>query len=82
MSETPNVITLKHPVTLNGEVLKQLQLRRPKVKDMLIKAEGLSAEEREVQIVARLCGRNPEDLQELDYADWLTVQELLRSFLS
>ncbi len=80
MSET---IELKHPITLNGEDLQHLCLRRPKVRDMLAadKASGSDAE-KEVRVFANLCEVAPTVIEELDIADYQALQERYAGFLS
>ena len=80
MSET---IELKHPITLDGEELKHLTLRRPKVRDMLAadKASGSDAE-KEVRVFANLCEVAPAVIEALDMADYQALQERYQGFLS
>jgi hypothetical protein len=76
-------IELKHPVTVNGEEVAALRLRRPRVKDQLAaeKATGGNAE-KEVRLFANLCEVAPAVIEELDLADYRAVQEAYSGFLS
>lgn len=79
-----STIQLKHPVKLaNGQTLSALTLRRPKVRD-LKEAQRLakSDEEREMALVALLSEEKltPEDVEELDLADYAQVQAAFRNF--
>ena len=77
------VITLKYPVTVNGQQMEQLTMRRPKVKDTLAanKAKGSDAD-REITLFANLCEQTPHTIEELDMADYQQLQERYTSFLS
>ncbi len=76
-------IELKHPVTVDGAGIKQLTLRRPKVRDMIAsdKAGGSDAE-KEIRTFAHLCEVSPETIEELDLADYLKLQKAYQGFLS
>jgi len=76
-------ITLKHPITVDGETLNELTLRRPKVRDMLAadKQSGSDAE-KEIRTFANLCEVAPSVIEELDMADYQALQECYAGFLS
>ena len=76
-------IELKHPVTVDGTEIKQLTLRRPRVRDMLAsdKAGGSDAE-KEIRTFTHLCEVSPETIEELDLADYLKLQKVYQGFLS
>ncbi len=84
MSEK-TAIELKYPVKIDGTETKVLHMRRPKVRDqLLVEKSGLvgkSAAEREMLLFANLCGVAPDDIEELDMADYKKVQEAYTSFL-
>lgn len=73
-------IVLKYPLE-NG--LKELNLRRPKVRDMLAsdKTKGSDAE-KEIALFANLCEVSPEEIGALDMADYKQLQEEYQGFLS
>ena len=73
-------IKLKYPVRLaTGEMLEKLTLRRPKVGDIRA-VTGLTTDaEQELAIMARISGLVPEDLDELDIADYKALQEFFRA---
>lgn len=79
----PVKITLKHPIQVDGRETTELSMRRPKVRDMMLsdRPKGSDAE-KELTLFASLLAIAPDDLQELDMADYLTVQETYRDFLS
>ncbi len=73
-------IDLQLPVKTAEDEIKSIELRRVKVGDILASQVGSDAAN-EVALVARLSGINPEDLNEVDFADWSRVQEALSYFL-
>lgn len=73
-------IKLKYPVRLaTGEMLEKLTLRRPKVGDIRAVAGLATDAEQELAIMARISGLVPEDLDELDFADYKALQEFFRA---
>jgi hypothetical protein len=81
MNET---LELKYPfTTANGEKVGKIVIHRLKVKDL----KAISREapndviEQELIGVARMCGMIPEDLQEMDAADYQTVRERFRDVM-
>ncbi|TXF11932.1 phage tail assembly protein [Pelomicrobium methylotrophicum] len=76
-------ITLKHPVKLaTGQMLAKITLRRPKVRDLKA-AQRVSdkPEEQELALIAALAGLTPEDIEELDLADYKAIAESFRGML-
>ena len=73
-------IDLNYPLD-NG--LKQLSIRRPKVRDMLAseKASGSDAE-KEIRLFANLCEVAPDEIESLDMADYQALQQVYSGFLS
>jgi len=80
MSES---IKLKYPIDVAGEQITSLNLRRPKVRDMMAadKASGSEAE-KEVSLFANLCEVSPDAIMELDGKDYQQLQETYSGFLS
>lgn len=76
-------ITLKHPVTLaTGKTLDRLTLRRPKVRDLKQAQRAHDKpEEQELALLALLAGLTPEDIEELDLADYKALQDAFRGML-
>lgn len=76
-------IFLKYPVQLaSGKTLEKLTLRRAKVVDLKEASRGnASQEDQEVALLARLSGLLPEDLLELDLADYKALQDAFRGLL-
>ena len=81
MSNT--TIKLNYPLTVDGKEVTEISMRRPKVKDQR-NAEKSATDDagREISLFSALTGINPEDLEELDMADYTRLQEAYRSFLS
>ena len=76
-------ICLKYPVQLaSGKALDKLTLRRAKVADLREASRGgASQEDQEVALLARLSGLLPEDVLELDLADYKALQDAFRGML-
>lgn len=76
-------IKLKHPITVDGVEIKQLALRRPKVRDMIAADKGGGGDaEKELRVFSNLCEVTPSVLEELDLADYLALQGAYQDFLS
>lgn len=78
-----NEICLKYPVQLaSGKMLDKVALRRAKVADLREASRGAaSQEDQEVALLARLSGLLPEDVLELDLADYKVLQDAFRGML-
>lgn len=76
-------ICLKYPVKLaGGKELSKLSLRRAKVSDLKeAQRAGDKPDAQEVALLARLAGLVPEDLLELDLADYKALQDAFRVML-
>lgn len=83
MTEAVTEICLKYPVQLaSGKTLDKLTLRRAKVADLREASRGGDKpEDQEVALLARLAGLLPEDLLELDLADYKALQDAFRGML-
>jgi len=76
-------IKLDYPVTIDSGEISELNLRRPKVKDMRdAEKAGTGDADRELALFARLTGLNPEDLEQLDLKDYQKLQKEYSGFLS
>ncbi|KIC12785.1 hypothetical protein MCC93_03250 [Morococcus cerebrosus] len=74
------VVKLKYPVRLaTGQVLSELEVRRPRVGDLRAVMHIGSEVEQGLMLVARVTGLVPEDLDELDLQDLEAVQATFRS---
>ncbi|MGB0503597.1 MAG: phage tail assembly protein [Thalassolituus sp.] len=76
-------IELTHPIDIDGIKVSVLQLRRPKVRDMLSVEKSVDNDaEKEIQLFANLCELTPENLLDLDMADYSKLQKAYQDFLS
>jgi hypothetical protein len=83
MAEHANVVKLKIPVTFNGESIEQIELRRPKAADLVNAQDELGNPARqEAHLIAKLACVSATVIFELDAADYIRVQEVLKGFLS
>ncbi len=74
-------VELSYPVKMDGTELRVLQLRRPKVRDLIVAAKlGGSDEDKEVRVFANLCEVTPETIEELDISDYKKLQDAYQSF--
>ncbi len=74
-------ITLNNPITVDGTSVSELTVRRPKVRDYLT-IERLNGSDlsKEVTLTANLTSVAKEAIEELDIADYVKVQEVLKDF--
>jgi len=76
-------IKLKYPIEVAGEKITSLNLRRPKVRDMLAADKAADSEaEKEVAMFANLCEVSRDAILELDGADYGNLQKAYSDFLS
>lgn len=76
-------ITLNNPITVDGIFVSELIIRRPKVRDYLaIERLNSSDLSKEVTLTANLTSVAKEAIEELDIADYVKVQEVLKDFFS
>lgn len=77
-------IELKYPVEIAGETFNSLTIRRSKVKDRLIvaKMKTSSDEEKEIRLFANLCEVEPKVIEELDEADYSSLQKTYLGFFN
>ncbi len=75
--------TLQDPLKIDGVEVYELNLRAPKVRDLLIANKKDSSEaEREVKLIANLAEVSAEVIQDLDLRDYVKIQNWLQNFLS
>jgi len=77
-------VELKNPIKVNGVETSSLTMRSPKVKDLLSaeKAVKTGDAEREVYLMATLCGVAPKEIEDMELSDYQLLQEQSKSFLS
>jgi hypothetical protein len=75
-------IILEHPIQYNGVALKEISLRRPKVRDRLVVDRmTVTDAEKEILLIANLAEISREAIEEIDLADYANIQKVLQSFL-
>lgn len=74
-------ITLRDPVEINGAKVGVLHLRRPKVRDLeaIDKVSGETA--KTVSLIANLAEWTPEQVRELDAADFAAASKAVAEML-
>lgn len=76
-------IDLKYPVTFNGQEYRRLSMRRPMVRDILAADKAAAGDaEREIRLFASLCEVPTEVIEQMDMADYVSLQEVYSGFLS
>ena len=76
-------IELTHSLEIDGAKVSVIQLRRPKVRDMLSVEKSVDNDaEKEIQLFANLSELSPDNLLELDMADYAKLQKAYQDFLS
>ncbi len=76
-------IELTHSIEIDGAKVSVIQLRRPKVRDMLSVEKSVDNDaEKEIQLFANLSELSPDNLLELDMADYAKLQKAYQDFLS
>lgn len=74
-------ITLNFPVTVDGQKITALTMRRPKVADTReLRKRGLDDFEAGIEMMARLCDVPPEVIAELDEFDAGRAQKQVEAF--
>lgn len=77
-------IKLQYPVKLaSGKVLAEINLRRPKVRDLKNAQKNTDAEAQELALLASLTAEKltTEDLEELDLADYANIQQTFQAMV-
>jgi hypothetical protein len=75
-------IKLTETIKIDGVVISELTLRRPKVRDRLaVERLGNSDAEKEVVLIANLADIPKDAVEDLDLADYAKIQEALQGFL-
>ena len=76
-------IKLESPIKIDGVLVHELSLRKPKVRDLLITgSKNYSEAEREVRLISGLAEIPNEAVEELDLRDYMKIQNWLKDFLS
>jgi deoxycytidine triphosphate deaminase len=82
MENTAATVKLDHPIKIDGQVVKEIKMRRPTVQDLIAqdKFEGVETE-RAIAMLGRLASINPEDLGQMDAADYVKLDKAYVGFL-
>jgi len=74
-------ITLDFPIKIDGATIGELSLRRPTVKDMRVARNSAKDDaSQEIALIANLAQITPADVENLDIADFVKVQNVLKGF--
>jgi hypothetical protein len=73
-------ITLQYPIKIDGQEIKQLSMRRAKVRDQKIASQQGSSADQEIALFSNLCEVTPATIEELDMADYTNLQGLYQTF--
>lgn len=77
------LIRLSQAITVDGQTLNEITLRRPKVRDrLLVERLGTTDAEKEVALIANLAELPTSAIEELDLTDYVKIQGVLQDFLS
>ena len=74
-------VKLEYPVDAGGEVVSELRLRRPRVKDMKAMMAGENDFDQAAILVSRLSDQPLAVIENLDAADFERVNEVVADFL-
>ncbi len=74
------VLVLVHPITVDGREIKELNVRRPKVRDNLIASKKETDADREMTMMSLLTGEDDSVLQEMDMLDFEALQQVVVGF--
>lgn len=76
-------IKLNSPIKIDGVAINELNLRTPKVRDIIAaNRKNVSESEREVNLIANLAEISVENVEDLDLKDYMKIQTWLQNFLS
>lgn len=76
-----SILKLQYPVQLaTGETLSELTIRRAKAKDIRY-LKGSSETEQGFELLSALTGLVPEDLEELDIADFTAASKVVEEMI-
>lgn len=82
----PVTIDLLKPITINNVVHRSLSMRRPTIVNQIaMRKQSVqnkwTAEEEDLFMYASLCGCTPQDLMQLDMADYMELCRVYVNFL-
>ncbi|MDO5643675.1 MAG: phage tail assembly protein [Paracoccus sp. (in: a-proteobacteria)] len=74
-------IKLQYPVTVDGEEITELHIRRPKMRDVKRAQKHKDDVERSMGLIADLAEISPRAVEELDAADFTAVSKIVGEFM-
>ena len=78
-----SVIFLEFPIERDGKKIDRVTMRRPKVADMRVaQASSTTNAEYECTLFTNLCGMTPEEMNQVDQKDYMSMQEAYTAFLA
>ena len=75
-------ITLTYPVMDGSTEVKEIKLRRPKVRDLMVMDEVDGSLEKSVRMIAQLSDLPVSVIEDLDAADFSKAAEVVEAFLA
>lgn len=76
-------IPLEYPVEVDGAKVKELTMRRPKVRDQKVARKSTKNDaDYESVLFANLCEVSPDLIDDLDMKDYKKIQKEYKGFLS
>ena len=74
-------IRLNHPITVDGQLIEEVSLRRPKVRD-IEKAEKIKNDfQKSVAMIADLTSLSPDEVREMDTEDFTAIGNMVGEFM-
>ncbi|WP_175401943.1 phage tail assembly protein [Veronia pacifica] len=76
-------MTLNYPIEVEGELLSQVSLRRPKARDLKHMETAKGGEiAKSMGLIAHLAELSPHAIEELDASDFQAISEVVAGFLT
>lgn len=78
---TRETIELEYPVTVDGETVTELHIRRPKMGDIKRWQKHKNDMDRGIALISDLAEISPKVVEELDTADFKTVSDKVGEYM-
>lgn len=75
------MVKLQYPIQAHGEELSELELRRPRVKDLRAMDAATGDVAKTAALIGALCGLTPKEVDGLDCEDFARVGQAVAGFL-
>jgi len=75
------LIELDHPITVNGEKITRLELRRVTVRDIEIMNMEKSEMAKSIRLLAMISDNDEDDIRNLDVSDFNKASQVVADFL-